>query len=129
MKTYTTKGCSSHEPFINDYGINLEDFVNAEKDICKHMNVDVIDMFSLFPINQDNKYEVTVDCLHPNDAGYAFIEKAILDYLKQEKNSTGICPVIKTKKNDNGKIYNLNGIMTNKKEGIYIVNRKKYIRH
>lgn len=129
MKTYTTKGCDSHDPFINDYGINLEDFVNAEKDICNRMNIDVIDMFTLFPINQDNKYEITVDCLHPNDTGYAFIEKAIWDYLKQEKNSTGIRPVIKNKENNNGKIYNLNGIMTNKKEGIYIVNRKKYIRN
>lgn len=114
---------------INDYSINLEDFVNAEKDICNRMNIDVIDMFTLFPINQDNKYEITVDCLHPNDTGYAFIEKAIWDYLKQEKNSTGIRPVIKNKEKNNGKIYNLNGIMTNKKEGIYIVNRKKYIRN
>lgn len=129
MKTYTTKGCSSHDPFINDYGIDLEEFVNAEKDICQRMNVDVIDMFNIFPITQDNKYQITVDCLHPNDAGYAFIEKAILEWLKEDEKATDIQVVRKNVEDENDKVFNLNGVMTDKREGIYIMNHKKYVGH
>lgn len=72
-------------PNPNFAGYTLEDYVKAEKQVCKKYSIPVIDLFHKSGISRKNLELFTLDNLHPNDAGHEMIAKVIIKELKHLK--------------------------------------------
>ena len=70
----------------DEMGACLSDYVMAMRDIVGEYRIDVLDLYENgIPkplVNTGDEY--TVDGVHPNDNGYAFIAEKICKYLKGE---------------------------------------------
>lgn len=72
-------------PKPNAAGFRLEDYVEAEKKVCKLYAIPVIDLFHESGIEKKNLKRYTIDNLHPNDAGHKLIANVIIRELKMLK--------------------------------------------
>ena len=70
-------------PNPNSSGHKLDDYVNAEKQVCKLYSIPVIDLFHKSGLEVDNLSKFTIDNLHPNDEGHQMISKVMITELKQ----------------------------------------------
>lgn len=70
-------------PNPNLNGYKLDDYVNAEKKVCKLYSIPVIDLFHNSGLEVDNLSKYTVDNLHPNDEGHKMISKVMIMELKK----------------------------------------------
>jgi hypothetical protein len=70
-------------PNPNLSGSKLDDYVNAEKQVCKLYSIPVIDLFHKSGLEVDNLPKYTIDNLHPNDEGHKMISKVITQELKK----------------------------------------------
>jgi hypothetical protein len=70
-------------PNPNLSGYKLDDYVNAEKQVCKLYSIPVIDLFHKSGLEVDNLSKYTVDNLHPNDRGHQMIAKIMIKELKK----------------------------------------------
>lgn len=67
----------------NRKGLTLRQYCDTIAEIAKKYNLKVIDMFNDSGINQSNINQLTIDGLHPNDAGYQKIADVIINYLQK----------------------------------------------
>lgn len=63
------------DSYVNPYGLKMENYNNAIKEICSLWNVKVIDMYNLSGINKSNANDLLADGLHPNENGCIFLSK------------------------------------------------------
>jgi hypothetical protein len=70
-------------PGPNKSGHKLEDYVEAEKQVCKLYSIPVIDLFSKSGLKVNNLSKYTTDQLHPNDEGYQKIANVMIKELKK----------------------------------------------
>ena len=82
MRTYTEKGMKSFYPCTNDYNITIESVANAIKDCCSKFGVRCLDLYNNHILNRPNRNLLTVDLLHPNDLGYAYIASMMMNEIK-----------------------------------------------
>lgn len=68
-------------PKPNAAGFKLEDYVDAEKKVCKLYSIPVIDLFNESGIEAKNLKQYTIDNLHPNDAGHRLLANVIIKEL------------------------------------------------
>ncbi|HEY5524190.1 MAG TPA: SGNH/GDSL hydrolase family protein [Clostridium sp.] len=64
-------------PAPNEIGVQLENYVQAIKDVCNKDSIKVIDLFNESGINENNLLKYTKDGLHPNEAGCKKIDVVI----------------------------------------------------
>ena len=62
----------------------LEDYVNAEIQVAREMNVEVIDLYHEININEDNFSTYLYDGLHFTDYGRQVVADILADYLLGE---------------------------------------------
>ncbi|CRH18743.1 exported hypothetical protein [Carnobacterium maltaromaticum] len=67
---------------INQSGNDLEAYANAIKAIGEKNNFKTIDLFNNSGITDENVFNLTIDGIHPNNAGYKLIEDYILTQIK-----------------------------------------------
>jgi lysophospholipase L1-like esterase len=70
-------------PNANSSGFKLDDYVNAEKQVCKLYSIPVIDLFHKSGLEVDNLSKFTIDNLHPNDEGHKKISNVMIKELKK----------------------------------------------
>lgn len=70
-------------PNANSSGSKLDDYVNAEKQVCKLYSIPVIDLFHKSGLEVDNLSKFTIDNLHPNDEGHKMISIVMIKELKK----------------------------------------------
>lgn len=69
----------------NGVGANLEDYVNALKQVCSKYSIPVIDLYTLSgldPSNAEIKTKYMPDGLHPNAEGHEIIADIMKNWLK-----------------------------------------------
>ncbi len=77
--------------YVNEMGVRncgcLGDYVAAEKEVAKAHGVPVLDLYEesgIYPDDEENNKQYTVDGLHPNDLGHRMLADKILAYLNKE---------------------------------------------
>jgi lysophospholipase L1-like esterase len=70
-------------PNANSSGAKLDDYVNAEKQVCKLYSIPVIDLFHKSGLEADNLSKYTIDNLHPNEDGHKMLSKVMIKELKK----------------------------------------------
>lgn len=63
-------------------GITLEDYVNLIKQIAGQYGLPVLDLYGTSQIRPETLAALTVDGLHPNDAGHAILAREIGGFLQ-----------------------------------------------
>jgi lysophospholipase L1-like esterase len=69
-------------PKPNLAGNTLDKYVNAIIEVADSYDLPVINLFEESGITEENLAELTVDNLHPNDAGYEKISEVMIKHLK-----------------------------------------------
>ena len=74
--------------FCDEYAYDvyyLEDYVNAELEVAKEMEVEIIDLYHGMDIHAGNYMDYLHDGLHYNDKGRELVSDIIADYLMGEE--------------------------------------------
>ncbi len=71
----------------NNAGYNLDDYVNAIKNISKNRDLKCIDVYNVFDEpNVETSSQFFVDGIHPNDKGYELLANAIIKQIQRFEN-------------------------------------------
>ncbi|MBQ4262699.1 MAG: hypothetical protein IJB83_00445 [Bacilli bacterium] len=76
----------TYDNLPNGVGANLEDYVNAIKEVCSKNDIPVIDLFTLFKLDVTDasiRSEYIPDGLHPNAKGHQVIADLIASELRK----------------------------------------------